>query len=99
MENPVIFKRGNNVKVFQKIVDGKKDRVVAFEGKVMKSRGTHTNAMITVRQHIDGVDVDRIIPVNSPSILKVELLEDKKKARKIATRQGKKSTKKVNPVK
>lgn len=95
MENPVLFKRGNNVKVFQKIVDGKKDRVVAFEGKVMKSRGTHENAMITVRQHIDGVDVDRIIPVNSPSILKVELLEDKKKARKIATRQGKKSVKKA----
>jgi len=55
--------------------------------------------ILTVRQHIDGVDVDRIIPVNSPSILKVELLEDKKKARKKATRQGKKSTKKVNPVK
>ena len=94
MENPVIFKRGNNVKVFQKIVDGKKDRVVAFEGKVMKSRGTHTNAMITVRQHIDGVDVDRIIPVNSPSILKVELLEDKKKSTKDSDETRKKVHKK-----
>ena len=97
MEIQTSFRRGNNVKVFQKIVDGKKERVVAFEGKVVKARGQNLNAMITVRQHIDGVDVDRIIPVASPSIIKVELLEDKKKARKIAARQAKvkKATKKV----
>lgn len=88
------FKRGKNVKVFQKITEGKRERVISFEGKIIKSRGSNNSRMITVRQYIDGVDVDRIFPLNAPAIIKVEAIEDKKAARKIASRQAIRSTKK-----
>lgn len=94
MDNQLDLKRGKNVKVFQKIVEGKRERVISFEGKIVKSRGVATNKMLTVRQYIDGVDVDRIFPINAPAILKVEAVEDKKKQRKIAARQATSATKK-----
>lgn len=89
MESAINFKRGNNVKVFQKVVDGKKERIIAFQGKVIKSRGIGSNKMLTVRQIIDRVDVDRIFPMSAPSIIKVELIEDKKALKKISMRQAK----------
>ncbi len=95
MDNQMNFKRGKSVKVFQKIIEGKKERIISFEGKITKSRGSNGNRMLTVRQYIDGVDVDRIFPLNAPAIIKVEPIEDKKKARKIAARQAIKSTKKT----
>lgn len=101
MESVINFKRGNSVKVFQKVVDGKKERIIAFQGKVMKSRGVGDNRMLTVRQIIDRVDVDRIFPMSAPSIIKIELIEDKKALKKIATRQAahsKKSLKKTSKV-
>lgn len=98
MDNQLNFKRGNAIKVFQKISEGKKDRVVAFQGKIIKSRGRGENQMITVRQFIDGVDVDRLIPLNSPAIVKVESIEirEKKNRKKAAkkTKNSKKTSKK-----
>lgn len=73
------LRAGNAVKVFQKFVEGKKERIVAFQGKIIKSRGAGDNKMVTVRQFVDGVDVDRIFPLNAPSIIKLENIEIKKK--------------------
>lgn len=87
MENKVEFKRGNYVKVFQKIHDGKRERVISFEGKIIKSRGSEENKMLTVRQYVDGVDVDRLFPLNAPSIVKVEKIELKKKAKKAKSKK------------
>lgn len=88
MEKTLIIRRGGNIKVFQKIVEGKKERIIAFQGKVIKSRGVLDNRMITVRQYIDGVDVDRIFPLNSPSIIKVEEIAEKKKRRKVRAKKS-----------
>lgn len=94
MENQVNLKRGNAIKVFQKISEGKKDRVVAFQGKIIKSKGSGADQMLTVRQFVDGVDVDRLFPVASPVIVKIENIEIKeKKNRKKSTKKAKVSKK------
>lgn len=92
VESKLDLRRGNAVKVFQKFVEGKKERIIAFQGKIMKSRGAGESKMVTVRQFIDGVDVDRIFPLNAPGIVKLENIEIKKK------KTRKKTSKKVTKV-
>ncbi len=70
---------GDTIQVSQKIQEAKRERVVAFKGKLIKSRGKDGNNMITVRQLIDGVYVDRIYPVNLPTITEIKLVEKPKK--------------------
>ncbi len=95
LQEELDLRRGKSVKVFQKIIDGKKERVIAYQGKVIKSRGFNGNKMITVRQFVDGVDVDRIIPVDSPVIIKIEnIVEKVKKTRKKTVRKVAKVSKK-----
>ncbi len=81
MEN-IDVRRKNVVKVSQKIKEGKRERVISFTGEVIKSRGIGDNKMITIRQNIDGVDVDRIMPIMHPSLVKVEVLQKKAKRNK-----------------
>lgn len=92
MEQTVTFREGQFVKVYQKITDAKKDRIVPFMGKIIKVKGAGDNRMITVQNALEGVMVDRIFPVMSPTITKIELLvvkESKKQKRKFATRKNK----------
>lgn len=96
MDDQLKLKRGDAIKVYQKISEGKKDRIIAFQGKIIKSRGTGSNQMLTVRQFVDGVDVDRIFPLSAPSIVKIENLEIKeKKSRKKASKKSVKTSKKL----
>lgn len=96
MENQLDLRRGNAVKVYQKISEGKKERIIAFQGKIIKSRGADDNRMVTVRQFVDGVDVDRLFPINSPVIVKLENIEiKKKKTRKKASKKSVKVSKKI----
>ncbi len=72
------IKPGDMVKVYQKIKevkDGKtKERVQAFEGQVLaRKHGKGVSATITVRKVIDGVGVEKIFPIHSPSIEKIEV--------------------------
>ncbi len=95
MENNLDLRRGNAVKVYQKIIEGKKERIIAFQGKIVKSRGKGDDKMLTVRQFVDGVDIDRLFPLNSPVIVKVENIEiKKKKSRKKASKKSVKVSKK-----
>ena len=95
MENSLDLRRGNAVKVYQKITEGKKERVIAFQGKIIKSRGAGDDKMLTVRQFVDGVDIDRLFPLNSPVIVKVENIEiKKKKSRKKTSKKSVKVSKK-----
>ncbi len=92
MDEAITFREGQFVKVYQKITDAKKDRVVPFMGKIIKVKGAGDNRMITVQNALEGVMVDRIFPVMSPTITKIELLvvkESKKQKRKFATRKKK----------
>lgn len=79
------LKEGQFVKVYQKITDVKKERIVPFQGKIIKVKGSGANKMITVQNALESVIVERIFPVASPTLTKIELLvvkESKKTARR-----------------
>ena len=76
--NPDI-RPGDTIRVHQKIKEGDKDRIQIFEGLVIgKKHGVGINSNITVRKVVDGVGVERIYPVNSPSIEKIEIIRSSK---------------------
>jgi ribosomal protein L19 len=70
---------GDIIQVSQKVQEAKRERVIAFKGQLIKSRGKDENRMITVRNFVDGVYVDRIYPVNLPTITEIKLIEKPKK--------------------
>jgi large subunit ribosomal protein L19 len=70
------FKTGYTVKVHQKIKEGDKERVQIFEGLVIARKGgLGTNATFTVRKIASGVGVERIYPLHSPNIAKLEIVK------------------------
>lgn len=79
MDRTFDFRVGDVIKVTQKISEGKKDRLVAFKGQLIKKRGKDENMMFTVRQELDGVFVDRIFPLANPTISSIDLVEKPKK--------------------
>ena len=77
-------KQGHIVKVYQKIVEKKgsgkkqeiKERVQVFEGLVIGRKGGNgINATITVRKISDGIGVEKVFPLNAPTIEKIELIK------------------------
>lgn len=76
------LKEGQFVKVVQKVTEGKRERQVPFTGKIMKVKGRLENTMITVQTALEGVLVERIFPISSPTISKIELLVEKKETKK-----------------
>ena len=66
---------GDTVKVQQKIKEGDKERLSAFEGLVIATKhGTGITGTFTVRKVVDGIGVERIFPLHAPMIAKVEVL-------------------------
>jgi len=65
---------GETVRVHVKVVEGEKERTQIFEGIVIAMSGTGSRAMFTVRKISYGVGVERIFPVHSPRIDKVEVV-------------------------
>lgn len=72
MIKSVDFKPGDIVRVHQKIKEGEKTRIQVFEGVVLSMKGTNGNRMFTVRKVVGDVAIERIFPVGSPNIEKVE---------------------------
>lgn len=77
------IKPGMTVKVHQKISEigpkGEKQRIQVFEGIVLAHRhGKQPGATITVRKISDGIGVEKIFPINSPNIIKIELVKQAK---------------------
>ena len=65
---------GNTVSVYQKVKEGEKERVQVFEGLVIaRNHGKGINSTITVRKIISGIGVEKIFPLNSPTIDKIEV--------------------------
>lgn len=64
---------GNNVKVYQKVKEGNRERVQMFEGTIIKKQGGGIGATFTVRRLSYGVGVEKTWPVNSPNIEKIEV--------------------------
>lgn len=72
-ENAENFAVGDNVKVFFKIVEGATERVQVFEGLVICKKNSGLRKTFTVRKNSYGVGVERIFPMHSPRIEKVEV--------------------------
>jgi len=73
------LRAGDTVRVTQKIKEGEKTRMQAFEGLVLaRKHGTEAGATFTVRKVIDSVGVERIFPLYSPVIDKIEVLKRSK---------------------
>jgi large subunit ribosomal protein L19 len=68
------FGPGDNVKVHVKIREGEKERIQVFQGVVISKRKGNTNATFTVRKVSYGVGVERIFPLHSPAIDKIEVV-------------------------
>jgi large subunit ribosomal protein L19 len=73
------FKPGQVIKVFQRIQEGEKTRVQMFKGTLLAIKGRGANRMFTVMKMVGKVSVERIWPVFSPLIEKVELDANPKK--------------------
>lgn len=67
------FKAGDTVTVHYKIVEGNKERIQQYRGVVLQRRGAGASATFTVRKMSGNIGVERIFPVASPFIDKIEL--------------------------
>lgn len=67
------FNVGDSVRVHTKVVEGDKERIQIFAGVVMARRGHGLNSTFTVRRISYGEGVERVFPVNSPRIDKIEI--------------------------
>jgi large subunit ribosomal protein L19 len=72
------FKVGDTVKVHSKISEGDKERIQVFEGVVIRHRRAHAHSTFTVRKISYGVGVERIFPIYSPRIDKIEIISSAK---------------------
>lgn len=72
------FGPGDDVAVHFRVIEGDKERIQVFRGLVIKRRGSGINKTFTVRKVSGGVGVERVFPLHSPRVAKIE-----------RTRQGK----------
>ena len=97
------IKAGDTVRVYQKYKDKGKDKIQMFEGLVLcRKHGNETGAAITVRKIASGVGVEKIFPIHSPIIDRIEVIKVGKVRRAkifyIRTAKGRKSRlKRVEP--
>jgi large subunit ribosomal protein L19 len=67
------FSVGDQVDVHQRILEGQKERIQIFSGTVISRRGDGMREMFTVRRIVQGEGVERVFPLHSPKIAKVEV--------------------------
>ncbi|MCD6528104.1 50S ribosomal protein L19 [bacterium] len=94
-ERPEILP-GDTVRVHQKVKEKDKERIQIFEGQVLaKKHGKEIGATVTVRSVIDGIGVEKIFPIYSPTIEKIEIIKRGKTKRAklyyLRTAKGKKA--------
>ncbi len=65
---------GDTVRVSVRIIEGNKERTQAFEGTIIKKRGSGVGKTITVRKVFQGVGVERVFPVYSPRVEKIAIV-------------------------
>jgi large subunit ribosomal protein L19 len=71
---PDQFKVGDTVKVHFKIVEGKTERIQVYEGLVIAMKNGQSSRTFTVRKNSYGVGVERVFPLHSPRVAKVEVM-------------------------
>ncbi len=70
------FNPGDTVAVHVKVVEGDKERIQVFEGVVINRRGDGMNESFMVRKISEGIGVERIFPLHSPNIARIERLRE-----------------------
>jgi large subunit ribosomal protein L19 len=70
-----VFNVGDTVKVYVKVVEGDKERIQPFQGVVIGRKGCGTRESFTVRKVSFGIGVERVFPVCSPSVDRVEVIK------------------------
>lgn len=70
-----VFKAGDKLKIHLKVKEGGNERIQIFEGDVIARKGGGINENITVRKISNGVGVEKILPLHSPNIDKIEVLK------------------------
>ena len=90
------FKVGDGVKVHTRVVEGDKERIQIFAGVVIGRKGRGMNETFTVRRISYGEGVERVFPINSPRIAKVEVEKEgvarRAKLNYLRGRKGKEAT-------
>ena len=81
--NPSVpeFRVGDTVNVGVRIIEGKKERIQAFEGVVISRKGTGVSETFTVRKMSSGIGVERTFPIHSPKLESITVVR-KGKARR-----------------
>jgi large subunit ribosomal protein L19 len=71
-----VLRAGDTVRIHVRLkeAEGEKERIQPFEGVIIKKRGKSTGGSFTVRRVSFGVGIERIFPINSPSISSIEVL-------------------------
>jgi len=70
------FRAGDTVNIHVRVVEGDKERIQQFQGVVISRRGSGLRQTFTVRKISNGVGVERIFPVHSPRIAKIEVVKE-----------------------
>lgn len=68
------FHVGDTVRVHVRVIEGEKERIQVFQGIVISRRGERARATFTVRKISSGIGVERIFPVESPTIANLEII-------------------------
>ena len=91
------FKVGDTIKVHTKVAEGEKERIQIFQGIVIARKGTGIHQSFTVRRISYGEGVERVFPLHSPRIDKIEIENEGRVRRSklyyLRGRHGKKATK------
>jgi large subunit ribosomal protein L19 len=91
------FNVGDTIKVHTKVIEGGKERLQAFQGIVLARRGTGLNASFTVRKISYGEGVERVFPLHSPAVDRIEVVSQGRVRRSklyyLRDRVGKSATK------
>ncbi len=86
-----VFQIGDTVRVHVKVVEGEKERIQVYEGTVIARKGALNSETFTVRKVSYGVGVERIFPVHSPIVTKIDVVRQGKVRRaKLYYLRGKK---------
>ncbi len=67
------FKAGDTITVYYKIIEGNKEREQQFQGVVLQRRGAGVTETFTIRKISGGVGVERIFPINSPKLTRIDV--------------------------
>ena len=72
------FKAGDEITVYYKVKEGKKERTQFFKGVVLQRKGEKNTETFTIRKVSNGIGVERIFPTNSPIIEKISIEKEGK---------------------